>query len=56
MLLVKISYREQPNDQEVHYFSAKVNSPLEAIQAFYEKHPEAVWIGVRSIPLLDEAV
>ena len=56
MLLVKISYREQPDDQEVHQFTAKVTSSLEAIHSFYDQHPKAVWLGVRSTPLLDEAV
>ncbi|MEN1761738.1 hypothetical protein [Anoxynatronum sibiricum] len=56
MLRIKISYREQPHAKEAHQFSAKVNSPLEAIQLFYDKHPDAVWIGVRSIRLLDDTL
>lgn len=56
MLLVRISYRRQADSREVHYFSAKVESPLEAIQSFYDQHPHAIWISVRSTPLLDEAV
>ena len=56
MLLVRINYRKQADAKEVHYFSAKVESPLDAIQLFYDQHPHAAWIGIRSIPLLEEAV
>ena len=56
MLLVSIRFREQAHTEEVLEFSAKVKNPLDAIHSFYDQHPEAVWLGVRSIPLLDEAV
>ncbi len=56
MLIVRISYKEKTNSKEIHQFSAKVKCPLEAIQSFYEQHPNAIWIGVRSIPVYEEAV
>ena len=56
MLLVSIRFREQAHTEEVLEFSAKVKNPLEAIQSFYDQHPNAIWVGVRSIPFCEEAV
>ncbi len=50
MILVRIRYRERQGARKVLSFALQVENPLEAIQAFYKEHPQAVWVGCRSIP------
>ncbi len=52
-MIVHISYRRFNTSEEVFRFSTKVKSLNEALDQLYMKHPEASWIGYKTIPIFD---